>query len=217
MVSQNSTTLDVDLVFGDLEDVYKEFKDQKSSPKTTRRTFTQFVELSQKLTSMMRKEYEQETGKNWAANNFPGWDNITKFFKYLRNADQHEYSIRIQLVDTYKISESDIFEDPTIDPNSRFLVIQGKWGFGDDYDDEFPEPVKFSQADVETGEPSDWEIGTTHREIYYSLIPKTKKISDLLVEAGTDDIHILCDHCFLILSDYFKYYKNSLDLTRQRV
>ena len=209
MDSHNSTASDVDLVFRDLEDAYKELKDRTSSPKTMRRTFIQFVDLSQKLTSMMRKEYKQKTGKEWVADKFSGWDDTTQLLKHLRNKGQHEYTIRIQLMDIYKIPVNDIFDDPDNDPNPSFVVVGGKWNFGDDYDDKLPDPIKVIPADPKTGAPGDREIKSTRREISYLLEPKTQEIKNLIQRAGSNDIHILSDHCYSVLSSYYRYYKKA--------
>ena len=60
----------VALVFRDLVDAYDELSSGSKSPKAVRQSFANFVNLSQKLTSHMRKEYRAKRGEPWVAADF---------------------------------------------------------------------------------------------------------------------------------------------------
>lgn len=57
---------DVDIVMQDLSDSLDKLVRSKNSPKDTRKAFSDFVNLSQKLTSVMRKNSNTE----WNASEF---------------------------------------------------------------------------------------------------------------------------------------------------
>lgn len=91
-------TLDTEIAFRDLTRANKKLRHQHTNPDAVRRRFTEFVTVSQKLTGVMRKEYADLTGGKWEPKTFPGWNPVTEVFKKLRNVDQHEYLIRIIIV-----------------------------------------------------------------------------------------------------------------------
>jgi len=64
----------VAVVYQDLADAFAELSSESTSPKAVRRSFANFVDLSQKLTSHMRKEYSEKKGKPWVASDFGGWN-----------------------------------------------------------------------------------------------------------------------------------------------
>jgi hypothetical protein len=90
----------VAVVFQDLADAYAELSSGSTSPKAVRRSFANFVNLSQQLTSHMRREYSEKKGEAWVASDFDGWNDITDLFKQLRNDDQHDRPISILVDET---------------------------------------------------------------------------------------------------------------------
>ena len=98
----------VAVAFRDLADVYGELSSGSTSPIAVRRSFARFVDLSQKLTSYMRKEYSATKGEKWDASAYGGWDDITDLFKQLRNDDQHDRPVSIVVEETQYFR---VFED----------------------------------------------------------------------------------------------------------
>jgi hypothetical protein len=202
---------DVDIVFGDLADSLYRLKNQSDSPKEIRRAFTDFVNLSQKLTACMRKEYNGE----WNANEFNGWTQITELFKKLRNYEQHEELIRAEIEEV---------------SNVTFPAKDGWPSFGlgmshtikdvDQLSNSLPESgLKIIEADPETGiiNNNEVECSISSKYIYkLSISQKTKNgkpINKLLNQIKSLDIHYLTDRCFIVLQDYYDFYKQKLHRT----
>lgn len=87
---------DVDIVMQDLRDSLDKLIKSKNSPKNTRKAFSEFVNLSQKLTSVMRKNSKTD----WNASEFQGWNEITELFKKLRNYEEHVEIIKAEIQET---------------------------------------------------------------------------------------------------------------------
>ena len=94
---QMKPTLDSPLVFADLADAHATLIASRKSPREIRRAFVHFVDLSQKLTSAMRKDFSKLALGNWEASAFQGWTPVTKLLKHLRNEDQHGHQIYISV------------------------------------------------------------------------------------------------------------------------
>src|SRR5215203_2242884 len=111
----------VSVVYRDLVDVYAELSSGNTSPKAVRRSFASFVDLSQKLTSHMRREYSEMMGEKWVPSSFDGWNDVTELFKQLRNDDQHDRPISILVNETqyFRVSAGSATE----------VAVSGTWSF----------------------------------------------------------------------------------------
>lgn len=193
---------DVRMIFGDLTNAFEELKQSIQSPKSVRRTFSLFVELSQKLTSTMRKEYSSTTGDKWEASKYMGWNNVTELFKKLRNTDQHDWPIVIVVHERqyFRIDES----------SNGHLVNEGTWELSDQLSDLPPSGAKLFLVDPKTGLTSDIEINPAKIEYEFLLHPRTDEKKELLKRANTNNVHVLSAECFAVLQNYYDYYQQRL-------
>jgi hypothetical protein len=114
-----SEASNVTVAFRDLTDALEALSSGSVSPVAVRRNFATFVDLSQKLTSYMRKEYSEKTGRTWDPSGFDGWNDATKLFKQLRNEGQHERPIFILVNETQYLRISADTPDE--------LAVSGTW------------------------------------------------------------------------------------------
>jgi len=197
---------DVDMVFRDLTDSFNELLANKDSPRIVRKKFTEFVIYSIKLTSIMRKEYKKNTGKNWNAKEFPDWDDISDLFYELRNTDQHEIPIRVRIRDTFSFNTDRIFL--TSGEIGKEIVFEGDWDLENPSSDKIPKPITIYLG--EPDDPSTEIIEATRRNITYCLVPSPKKIEDMLEIIGNNDIFFLVGEYYQKLTNYFEFYTNML-------
>ncbi|PLX62352.1 hypothetical protein [Sedimenticola selenatireducens] len=184
----------------DLEFAYNELSASGMSPVSVRRAFTRFVDLTQKLTSVMRKEYKQLAGESWIASEFQGWCAHTEVFKKIRNADQHQNPIQIQVKERklYAITED----------KDKFIAVECVWELDDQLANKPPDGMFLMPTNPETGGPNK-SVRYTPSKVEYEflLYPETTEIIDLLGSLGTRNILSLSKSCYEILCDYYGYYE----------
>jgi hypothetical protein len=194
----------VSVAFRDLADTYGELSSGDSSPKGVRRGFANFVDLSQKLTSHMRTEYSEKTGKKWVPSSFDDWNDITELFKQLRNDDQHDRPISILVNETqyFRVFE----DDPTL------TALSGTWSFSldDQLADSPRNDLVIGYVDLNTGRPSGELISPVRKEYEFHLHPSSNKVKALLEEIGDTNVRTLSDKCFETLTAYYDYYRRNL-------
>lgn len=162
----------VDVVFQDLSDALASLQGVRESPKDVRRALTRFVELSQKLTGVMRKEFEELTGQKWNASGFGGWNDTSELFKQLRNLDQHEGPITIQ------VHERQYY--PVGMEGHATVVFEGTWDLDDQLSSRPPVGMKLVPADPDTGGPSETEtLVIERREYEFHLSASTSRVEAL--------------------------------------
>ena len=185
---------DVDLIFADLQDALTELEAARSSPKQVRRTFSRFVELTQRLTSAMRREAKSKTGTDWQASQFSGWNKITALFKDLRNEEQHERQIYISVHETryYEIFGTE----------GGRVAFSGTWQLTDQLSERPPDGLRLFDSDPETGEMTKTEL--LHCDISYSYLiqPREDKLAARLRTIGSADLHELSRRCMITLHDH---------------
>lgn len=198
----NSTPLNAtDLVMADLEEAIQALEAARGSPKEVRRAFSRFVDLTQRLTSVMRAEFHRITGRKWNATTFAGWNSVTEFFKWLRNHDQHDSPIRIS------VHERHFYEVPGF-PGGVF-PFEGTWVLSDQLDDGLPDGITFTPIDQATGAALP-PIAPVRVEYQY-LIQWPSEESRLLLQAiGTTDVHQLSAACIAVLREYHGHYISAL-------
>jgi len=201
-------TSDVDVIFLDWSAALERIDTYRDSPREVRRNFSQLIDLSQKLTSVMRKEFP---GK-WEAKRFQGWSKVTELFKELRNYEQHEELLQHHLEETSRLTIPG--EDGW--PEMTFGV-SGTLKDVDPLAEEKPSSnIVLMAADPETGRMTNREIGhvskRTHRYVL-SVAQKSergRKINRLLEQIGTNDVHALSEQCNETLTDYLQLYRAEL-------
>jgi hypothetical protein len=193
----------VDVVFQDLSDAFAEVTSGSTSPKTVRRSFGNFVNLSQKLSATMYKEYSAKTGQSWSASDFNGWNEVTELFKQIRNDDEHEHPVSILVHETQYFK---IFE------GAPEVALTGTWSFsledqllGNPRDD-----LRLELADPETGQPSGESVAPVRKEYEFHLSPTSKKAKNLLTKIGDPNVQTLSKSCFSVLTNYYQYYRSQL-------
>ena len=193
------TYSDVDLVLADLEDSLAVLNAAVGSPKQVRQSFSRFVELSQRLTSSMRKEASARSYGSWEAKNFSGWNEVTALFKELRNEEQHAQQIYISVHETR-------FFEPYGNGGGR-IAISGTWQLTDQLAANPPNGLKLLDSDPVTGEMTNVEIPHCGISYRYLIQPREEKISAKLHAIGETDIHMLSGQCMSTLREYYKFYR----------
>lgn len=194
---------DVDLVFSDLQDALIELNDAITSPKRVRRCFSRFVDLTQRLTSAMRRESKARAGLEWQASRFSGWNEVTGLFKDLRNEDQHERQIYIS------VHETRYFE--LFGPSGGRIATSGTWQLTDQLLEKPPDALKMFDSDPKTGEMTNTEIPHCDVAYRYLVQPREAKLATRLQAIGTDDLHEMSGACMSTLSEYHAFFRACID------
>jgi hypothetical protein len=194
---------EVDLVFADLQDAYHDLEAAAHSPKQVCRAFSGFVELTQRLMSVMRKEFKARRGQEWKAFEFPDWNETTHLFKDLRNEEQHERLIYISIYETrhYKISNDD----------KRLFAFSGTRELSDQLMDNPPDGITYYPADPSTGQMSAVERQAVRVEYKFLLQARDETLRHRLQAIGSANVHELSKHCLATLNKYHQSYVAKLD------
>lgn len=196
------TTSEVALVFADLVDAHTDLHEVALSPKQVRRTFSRFVELTQRLTSVMRKEFKSSVSQEWKASEFAGWNETTRLFKHLRNEEQHARQIYISVLETrfYNVFEND----------DRLLVFSGTWGLTDQLMESPPDGMTFFPVDPVTGQLSACERPAVRVEYQYLIQARDEDLGRRLDAIGTSNVHELSNQCLAVLATYHEFYASKI-------
>lgn len=199
------------LVFADLQDAFVALNAAHDSPKDVRRAFSRFIELSQKLTAAMRRDWSRLGKGMWAASSFPGWTSITGLLKYLRNEDQHGDQVFLS------VHERRHFPVPTnlppgfhVEPGRTF-VFEGTWVLSDQLLDAPPEGITTHEIDPITGQPTGREMELLKIERYYLLQARSEEAKKKIAAAGTIDVHQLAASAYSTLTSYFEFFSQQID------
>lgn len=198
----NGPIIDTDLVFIDLVDSKRALDDTKGSPREVRRAFSRFVDLTQRLTSTMRKDYKRLKQIPWEAKEFNGWTVDTDFLKWLRNEDQHESQIYIS-VHQRNFYQLEAYGD-------RLWVFEGTWGLLDQMTTEIPSGISFHPIDPVTGGISDQVVPPIRIEYQYLFQPRTELAQKWLKKIVNSDIHQLAERAMSVLCSYHEYFHQKL-------
>ena len=191
------------LVFADLRDALQALEAARGSPKDVRRAFSQFVDLTQRLTSAMRTDFSRLKSARWDAAAFPGWNKVTDFFKWLRNQDQHELPIRIS------VHERHFYAVPG--HPGRLFPFDGTWTLADQLADAPPQGITFHPIDPTTGRHLD-PVPPVRVEYQYLVQLHSEAVRKRLHAIGTTDVHQLSAACFAALSEYHDYFLAKLGI-----
>lgn len=185
----------------DLEAAFSELEIARGSPKSVRRAFSRFVDLTQRLTSAMRKVFSSERNAAWDANSFPGWTPVTEFLKWLRNHDQHQLPLRIS------VHERHFYELPHMP--GELIPFEGTWVLDNQLDDVLPNGITFRPADPVSGEPME-PISPARVEYQYLLQWPDEEARLMLQAIGTTDVHLLSESALNTLRAYHAYFSGCL-------
>ena len=199
----------VEIVMHDLADAHDQLKNSKHSPKVFRRSFANFVELSQKLTSMMRTDFPEKGKWKALALEFSGWNKCTEIIKELRNYDQHEDIIRteVEVIKYHTVPAEDGCPEMTF--GMKYTQEINPLSDSPPTDD-----LKLMAADPKTGRITNIEIGFT-KELNYTFYlnisndsDRGRKINRLLKQTNDPDIIQLASKSHSVLKDYYSFYKS---------
>lgn len=199
------------LVFTDLSDAHAALERARLSPKDVRRVFSRFVELSQKLTSAMRRDTSRLGLGVWAASSFDSWTPITELLKYLRNEDQHGDQIYLS------VHERRHFPIPAnlplgfnVEPGRSF-VFEGTWQLDDQLLDQPPDGITTFEVDPLTGQLTGREMEMLKIERLFILQARSEKARQMIAAAGTTDVHEIADSALNTLRNYFEFFCKKTD------
>jgi hypothetical protein len=197
---------DVDILMQDLRDSLNKLRTSNGSPKDIRKSFSDFINLSQKITSVMRKNFKN--GK-WDASEFKGWTNITDLFKKLRNFEEHEEIIKSEIIET----TNHTMTEPGCEGVT--LCIAGTLKNVNPLSDKAPTAnVVMYEADPVTGRMTNIPVGGKRSvsHVYNLTIPNTSKngrsINKLLDEIRNKNPVSLSSNCLEILENYYLFYND---------
>ena len=203
-------TNEAELVFADLRDAFTALETERNSPKNVRRAFSRFVELTQKLTSAMRKDYSRFGKGKWTASSFSDWTPVTELMKYLRNEDQHGDQVFLSL------HERRYFPIPTklplgfnVIPGS-VIVFEGTWNLTDQLLDAPPEGITTYEVDPISKQPTGKEMEPLKIERLYILQARSDEAKAKITNAGCADVHELASSAFSTLSSYFEFFREQI-------
>lgn len=197
-------TSDADLVFHDLCDALRQLEEAHASPKEVRRAFSRYVELSQRLTSAMRKDFSKRKGQAWPASSFVEWTPATELLKYLRNQDQHGEQVFITVHDRHYYVVPEDVEIAGI-PGRQFIV-NSHWQMTDQLLDRPPEGLEVKLNDPGDSLHSGDVLLPERTESRYVLFPRTPKEEQRIKEAGISDVYVIARETFTTLNRYYEFY-----------
>jgi hypothetical protein len=198
------TTQDTDLVFLDLSDAFQQLDDARPSPKEVRRAFSRYVELSQRLTSAMRKDFSKRTGQPWAATSFMGWTAATELLKYLRNQDQHGEQVFVTVHDRHYYTVPEDVEIAGL-PGRQFIV-NSHWQMTDQMLDRPPEGTEVKLRDPGSPLDSGSVLRPVKTESQYVLYPRNAKDKRRIEAAGVSDVYVIARETFATLGRYYEFF-----------
>ncbi len=204
------TNADASVVFRDLRDALITLDEAVGSPRDVRRAFSRYVELSQRLTSAMRKDYSRLTGGKWEASLFTDWTVRTELLRYLRNQDQHGHQVFITVCETQHHTIPFDVEVPGF-PSDVF-VVNGTWNLTDHMLTEPPKGLEVCLSDPGVNPGAKDFLKPLRVEYRYVLLPRDKNDKDRFERAGASDVHELAHETFETLRKYHELFSQKLGI-----
>jgi len=200
-----TSIIETPLVFADLSDAHVALLNARHSPKEVRRAFVRFIDLSQKLTSAMRKDCSALGQGAWAASNFPGWTKVTALLKHLRNEDQHGQQIYISVTDR-RYYPSPWHRELGTGAPPDLLVCEGTWQLPDQLLENPPEGMELVLADPRSAAPSQVRLPMVKIERFYIVQARNDETTKFLAAAGVSDVHEIVASGFSTLTAYYAFF-----------
>ena len=189
---------DVALTYADLQDAKTELDSARGSPKSVRRAFTRYVDLTQRLTSAMRADYARNAKGKWHASRFRDWSSDTSFLKWLRNEDQHASAIYVQVLERqfYKVYEHE-------------LGLEITWELQDQLMSENPTGARLIPEDPRTGKHSGIPLEIVRTEYLYLLMPRSEEVKARLAHLDSPDLHEIATRSLEVYGKYHEFFLQS--------
>jgi hypothetical protein len=200
---------DVDLVYFDLRDSLRALEDARASPKEVRRALSRFMELSQRLTSAMRKDFSKRTGAKWNASLFAEWSPATELLKYLRNEDQHGEQVFITVLDRHFYRIPDDVEVRGFP--AREFTVESRWHMTDQMLDRPPAGMELRLGNSPTDRDSGEVLLPERTESVYVFYPQSGAQVRRIAKAGLSDVHEFAKESFATLTKYYSHYSDELE------
>ncbi len=201
-----SNLLDVSLVFADLSDAFAKLGVCRRSPREVRREFLRFVNLSQKLTAAMRKDFSMLNLGRWEGSRFRGWTPVTELLKHLRNEDQHGRQIYISVHERRHFPVPENLPPGFTRPASNTFVFEGTWELTNQLLDDPPDGIETFEVNPITGQPTGRPISLLKLERFYILQARTDETRQFIAAAGLIDLHEISASAFATLNSYFDFF-----------
>jgi hypothetical protein len=200
-------TSDVSIVFADLQDALDSLDQARGSPKDVRRSLSRYADLSQRLTSAMRKDFSRRGLGKWDASQFNGWTADTELLKYIRNEDQHGSQICVTVQETQYYQLPDEVDVPGF--TRETFVVRGTWQITDHTLATNPQGLELCLADPSTS-TADREVLAPLR-VKYAYVFLTRSDAELKKFSGasTQDLHEFAHNTFVVMKRYHMFYKSN--------
>jgi hypothetical protein len=203
--------LDAALVFADLGDAHRTLVECCKSPREVRRAFVRFVDLSQKLTSAMRKDFSRLGLGSWNASEFQGWTPVTLLLKHLRNEDQHGRQIYISVHERRHLLIPENLPPGFARPAASTFVFEGTWELSDQLLEDPPDGIETFEVNPTTGQPTGRAMPQVKLERFYVLQARTEETRRHIAAAGLIDVHQISASAFATLNEYFGCFRRQTD------
>lgn len=203
--------IETSLVFADLRDAHAALLESRQSPREVRRAFLRFVDLSQKLTSAMRKDYSRLDLGSWSAADFDGWTPVTQLLKHLRNEDQHGNQIYLSVHERRHFPVPEKLPPGFNIQPGRTFVFEGTWELTDQLLENPPDGIESFEVDPNTGLPTGNEMKLLKLERLYIVQARSEETRRFIAAAGSTDVHVLAQSAITTLTNYFQFFCNQTD------
>ncbi len=207
-----TSAVDTSLVFADLCDARVALVESRTSPREVRRAFVRFVDLSQRLTSAMRKDFSRMGLGAWKASRFMGWTAVTELLKHLRNEDQHELPIYLSVHERRHFPVPRELPPGFAAPPNHTFVFEGTWVLTDQLLDDPPNGIETFEFNPTTGQPTGKPMRLLKLERFYVLQARSEKPRLLIEAVGSSDVHFLAASAFATLADYYAFFRKETDV-----
>jgi len=201
-----SNLLEVSLVFADLNDAFAKLMACRRSPREVRREFLRFVNLSQKLTAAMRKDFSRLNLGSWKGARFQGWTPVTELLKHLRNEDQHGQQIYISVHERRHFPVPVNLPSGFTRPTANTFVFEGTWELTNQLLDDPPDGIETFEVNPITGQPTGRPMLLLKLERFYTLQARTDETRQLIAAAGLIDLHEISVSAFSTFNSYFDFF-----------
>lgn len=207
-----SNLLDASLVFADLSDALAKLRACRKSPREVRREFLHFVNLSQKLTAAMRKDFSRLNLGSWEGSRFQGWTPVTELLKHLRNEDQHGRQIYISVHERRHFPVPENLPPGFTRPAANTFVFEGTWELTDQLLDGPPDGIEAFEVNPLMGQPTGRPMSLLKLERVYILQARTDETRKFIAAAGLIDVHEIAVSAFATLNNYFDFFCKETDV-----
>ena len=198
-----ASIVDSSVVYRDLRDAHADLAKAQDSPRDVRRCFSRYVDLSQRLTSAMRKDFGR-LGRKWVAGGFSGWSSVTQLLKHLRNEEQHNNQIFLH---AHELRHFRLPEDIEVVGMGREFQMTNTWLLSDQLLDSPPQGLLVSLIDPSTGRPEpSVELQPFRITRRYVIAPRDDETKKLLERCGTSDVRELADAASQTYRKYYEYF-----------